>query len=526
MDAEIEARAGKPVARIFAEEGEAAFRRLEATVCADLSRESGLVIATGGGALLQAENRATMGESGVVVCLACEPGEIVKRLRDAGWSERPLLDVDDPEAEIERLLAERHEAYAAIPWHVDTTGRPVADIAAEVAALADMTTLSVSHPAGSYPIHIGPGILEYLGSALRAAGAPAGSRVAIVSNPVVWPLYGARAMATLTSAGFRVFPCSVPDGELHKTPDTVAKLYDQFLEGELERADTVLSLGGGVTGDEAGFAAATYQRGVRFVQVPTTLLAMVDASVGGKTGVDLPQGKNLVGAFKQPALVLIDPTVMSTLPLAELRSGLAEILKHGIIADPALFRELTGETLQSIGREQQASSEELDVRNEATPRPSSRPIVHPSLLVRSLKVKIDIVEQDPYERGRRMVLNLGHTFGHALEVVSGYGLSHGEAVGIGLVAAAHLAARVGLCAPGVVTQIEQAVARLGLPTRHPGAPPEQVHEAMSADKKRHRDRLRFVLPRTIGDVVVVDDVPTAQVMAVLAEITHGGGAEE
>ncbi|MBN1661149.1 MAG: 3-dehydroquinate synthase [Anaerolineae bacterium] len=514
VDAEIEARAGKPVARIFAEEGEAAFRRLEAQVCADLSRETELVIATGGGALLNPDTRAAMSVSGTVVCLTCEPDEIAARLRSAarlraaGWSERPLLDVADPEAEIERLLAERSEAYAAIPWQVDTTGRGLADVAAEVMALACAHTLNVSYPGGSYPIHIGPGTLDHLGSALRAAGAPGGSRVAVVSNPVVWPLYGAQAMGALRAASLRPFRCSVPDGEAHKALDTVARLYDQFLGGELERADTVLSLGGGVTGDEAGLAAATYQRGVRFVQVPTTLLAMVDASVGGKTGVDLPQGKNLVGAFKQPALVLIDPSVLSTLPTRHLRAGLAEVLKHGLIGDPELFDRVTSDRFQVTSGLQQAADQ-----------PSPLPPFPPSILVRALRVKIDIVERDPYEQGRRMVLNLGHTFGHAIEGVSGYALSHGEAVGVGLVAAARLAARLGICPPELAGQIEAAVAGIGLPTRYPGTSPAEVYEAMAADKKRHHDRLRFVLPRALGDVVVVDDVPPTDVHAVLSEIT-------
>ncbi|MGD8792107.1 MAG: bifunctional shikimate kinase/3-dehydroquinate synthase, partial [Anaerolineae bacterium] len=310
MDAEIEARAGKPIKRIFAEEGEAAFRRLEAELCRELAAPRGLVIATGGGALVDPANRAAMRQGGTAVCLRCEPDEIVARLAAEGGADRPLLAVADPRAEVARLLAARRPAYEAIPWQVDTTGLSVAEVATRLAPFAGVVTLPVRPgmvPGDAYPIHVGPGLLDHLGGALRAAGVPAGRRLAVVSNPVVEPLYGARTRAALEAAGFVPLACTVPDGEAHKTLATVAHLYDQFLAGGLDRSSLVLSLGGGVTGDLAGFAAATFMRGLPFVQVPTSLLAMVDASVGGKTGADLPQGKNLVGAFKQPRLVLVDP---------------------------------------------------------------------------------------------------------------------------------------------------------------------------------------------------------------------------
>ena len=339
MDAEIEARAGKSIPRIFAEQGEIAFREWESALCRELAARSGLVAATGGGALVDAANRSAMMRSGPVVCLTCDVDEILRRVGQRK-PERPLLNVANPRAEIECLLESRREAYAAIPWQVETTALSVAEAADRVAALAGIVTVPVHHPGGEYPIHLGEGLLAHTGGALRAAGAPEGSRVAVVSNPVVGPLYAAQVEASLRTAGFRPVLCLVPDGEAHKTLTTVASLYDQFLDAGLDRGDTVLALGGGVTGDIAGFAAASFMRGVRFAQSPTTLLAMVDASVGGKTGVDLPQGKNLVGAFKQPAMVLIDPRVLATLPAEEIRSGMAETLKHGLLADPGLFAEL------------------------------------------------------------------------------------------------------------------------------------------------------------------------------------------
>jgi 3-dehydroquinate synthase len=269
----------------------------------------------------------------------------------------------------------------------------------------------------------------------------------------------------------------VPEGEQHKTLATVADLYTQFLAAGLDRASTVLALGGGVVGDMAGFAAATYLRGVPFVQAPTSLLAMVDASVGGKTGVDLPQGKNLVGAFKQPQLVIMDTAVLSTLPSDEFRAGLAEIVKHGIIGAPRLFEQLEHEG----------------------------PINLVQLVADAVRVKIAVVEEDPYEKGRRAVLNLGHTFGHALELVSEYTLRHGEAVAIGIVAAAHMAVELGRCAPEVAARITELIERLGLPVAAPGYDVEAVYAAMSHDKKRAGKKLRFIIPQAIGDVVVIDD---------------------
>jgi len=513
MDAEIEARAGKPIPRIFADDGEAAFRQMEAALCEELSvrplgfsetlRVSPLVIATGGGALVDPANRALMLDSGTVVCLTCAVDEILRRVSATGDPDRPLLDVADRRAEIERLLETRREAYQAIPWQVDTTGLSVDEVAERVLEIAGAITLSVRHPGGQYPIHIGDRLLAHVGGALRAAGVPAGGRIALVSNPVVAPLYGRQVEAGLRSAGLRPFACTIPDGEQHKTLDTVATLYDRFLDGGLDRSGTVLSLGGGVTGDIAGFAAATFMRGVRFAQVPTTLLAMVDASVGGKTGVDLPQGKNLVGAFKQPALVLIDSTVLRTLPPEEVRSGMAELIKHGIIADPALFAQLETSTPQPPP--------------SALHSPSS--ILHsslaPSQISRALRVKIDVVEEDPFEHGRRAVLNLGHTVGHALERLSDFSLRHGEAVAIGMVAAARIAVKLGRADPSLADRIEGILSVWDLPVRCPPFDATAIWDAMAHDKKRRGRSLRWILPRAIGDVEITEDVPRDLVIAVL-----------
>ncbi len=496
VDVEIEARAGKPIPRIFAEDGETAFRKLEAALCGELGAQRGLVIATGGGALVSFANREQMASSGTLVCLTCDVDEILRRVQKDG-PERPLLAVSDPRAEVRRLLEARREAYRAIPWQVDTTRLSVEDVAAQVIEIAKAIVLPVRYPGGvlslskegEYPIYVGRGLLARVGGALLAAGVPAGGRVAVVSNPVVAPLYGAQVEQALREAGFWPFACSVPDGEQHKTLDSIAMLYEQFLAGGLDRSGTVLSLGGGVTGDMAGFAAASFMRGARFVQVPTTLLAMVDASVGGKTGVDLPQGKNLVGAFKQPALVLIDPAVLVTLPVEEMRSGIAEAIKHGVIADPTLFAQLETGNLQS-----------------------------PISIPRALRVKIAIVEQDPFEQGRRAVLNLGHTVGHALEKLSGFELRHGEAVGIGMVAAAHIAAQLGQASPSLAERIAGTLVAWGLPTHCPPFDIAAIQDAMTHDKKRRGKTLRWVLPHAIGKVEITEDVPFPIVQSALRAI--------
>ncbi len=491
MDTEIEARASKSIPRIFAEDGEVAFRRMEAVLCAELSAPSGRVIATGGGALVDPANRAAMMRGGTVVCLTCGPEEILRRIREAGHADRPLLDVSDPRAEIERLLAARRGAYAAIPWQVDTTALTLAEVVGRVIAFAGVLTLPVRYPGGEYAVHLGEGLLDQVGGALRAAGAPEGSRVAVVSNPVVSVLYAAQAEASLGTEGFQPFSCIIPDGEPHKTLDTVADLYDRFLGAGLDRSGTVLSLGGGVTGDVAGFAAATYMRGVRFSQVPTTLLAMVDASVGGKTGVDLPQGKNLAGAFKQPAMVVVDPTLLATLPAEEVRSGMSEVIKHAIISAPDLFSEL-----------------------EFPPATLGFPL-SAYQLGRALQVKIEVVESDPLEEGRRAVLNLGHTLGHGLEKLSDFTLRHGEAVAIGMVAAAWIAAELGRAEPELAGRIEAALRAWGLPVRCPPFAVETIWQAMAHDKKRHGRSLRWILPRAVGQVEIADDVPSSIVKHVL-----------
>ena len=357
-----------------------------------------------------------------------------------------------------------------------------------------MHTITVTHPAGSYPIYLGEGILRQTGQFLAQAGFS--GRGAVVTNKSVGQHYAGPLLDSLQLAGFTPAQINIPEGEQFKTLEPVAGLYHNFIAAKLDRRSPVMALGGGVLGDTAGFAAASFLRGVPFVQIPTTLLAMVDAGVGGKTGVDLPQGKNLVGAFKQPELVVIDPQVLKTLPPAEFTAGMAEVIKHGIIDAPDLFAA-------------------LEKQSNNAPTPYS--LLPTPLLRDAINVKVRVVQQDPFEQGRRAVLNLGHTFGHAFEQLANFNMRHGEGVAIGLVCAARLSARLGYCSAETVERITDLLAQVNLPVQPPAYPPADIWAAMFTDKKRTGNTLRFILPRAIGDVDIFTDVQRQDVEAVLTE---------
>ncbi len=499
MDAVIESRAGKTIAEIFAQDGEATFRQMEAALCRELAEKPRIVIATGGGALVPEANRTALLTQGMGVCLSCTLDTLWERLEAA--TDRPMLDTPDRRARIAALLAQRTPAYQQIPHQIDTTARSIPQVARQVVALWTDTqaattglTLPVRTPDGGYPIYLGRKLLSRAGELLADAGLRAPRQIGLVSNPIVGALYAAPVENALGRGGYTVTRCLVPDGESHKTLDTVRTMYDAFADARLDRASAIVALGGGVIGDMAGFAAATYLRGVPFVQMPTTLLAMVDSSVGGKVAVDHPRGKNLIGAFKQPALVIADLDVLQTLPPAEYRAGLAEVIKAGIIAAPELFAYL----------------EEGGAGDSAWP------------IAEAIRVKVEVVQEDPYERGRRAVLNLGHTFAHAFELLSDYQMRHGEAVSVGLVAAARLAEAVGLAEEPLAARLMRCLAAHGLPTSPPPLDPDAVWDAMGSDKKRQGGRIRFILPRRIGDVVISDAVRREDVRRALRALCGQG----
>jgi 3-dehydroquinate synthase len=357
-----------------------------------------------------------------------------------------------------------------------------------------MRTVPVSLGDRSYSIHVGPGTMPTLGRACTRLGL--GKRCAVITDANVGPRFAKAAVDSLVAAGFDAVVITVPAGEQAKALKVVAGCYDEMAAHRLERKSFVVALGGGVVGDLAGFVAATYLRGVAFVQVPTTLLAQVDSSVGGKVGVNLKAGKNLVGAFHQPRVVLCDLDAFATLPEREFRAGLAEVIKYGIIYDAPLFRRL------------ERDMDKLLARDEATLA---------SVVARCCAIKADVVSQDETESGLRAILNFGHTIGHGLEAISAYGkYLHGEAISIGQVAAAHLSAKTGLKA-AETARIRDLFARAGLPVtvKLKSAERTRLFAAMRVDKKVSAGVVRFVLAKRLGEVVWGQDVSDAEIHAAL-----------
>jgi 3-dehydroquinate synthase len=360
-----------------------------------------------------------------------------------------------------------------------------------------MASLSVVLGERSYPIEVGEGLID---DPLRYKPFLSGSRAALVTSTVVAPLYLDRVARALRAAGAEVIEVVLPDGEEHKTWHTLNLVFDALLGAHCDRRTTIVALGGGVLGDIAGFAAAVYQRGIPFIQVPTTLLAQVDSSVGGKTAVNHPLGKNMVGAFHQPQAVISDVATLQTLPMRELRAGIAEVIKHGAISDPVFFEWL------------EANMDQLLARDAAA-------LTH--AVVRSCEIKAAVVGADEREAGLRATLNFGHTFGHAIESGLGYGQwVHGEAVGAGMVMAADLSARSGLLGQADSDRIRALVARAGLPVAGPASlPAERYLELMAVDKKADGGRTRFILLERLGSAILRGDIPEARVRATLAACT-------
>jgi 3-dehydroquinate synthase len=362
-----------------------------------------------------------------------------------------------------------------------------------------MNTVQVQIPAvaaHTYDIRIGPNLLNDLGTLVKAA-VPAPS-AGLISDTNVAPLYLAIAQKSLEAAGYRVITHVLPAGEQHKTLSNASAALDTLLNAKVERATPVIALGGGVVGDLTGYVAASLLRGVPFVQVPTTLLSAVDASVGGKVGVDHPTGKNLIGAFHQPKLVLTDIATFKTLPLRELRNGLAECIKHGIIRDASLF-EFISQSAQKLLACEPAAMAELVARNVA--------------------IKAAVVHEDPFERGVRAILNLGHTFGHAIETVTDFLVAHGEGVAIGTVAACRLAVAQGRFTAREAEKVTLLFRAVSLPISCPNLDVEKAFNVMFSDKKVRGGKLRLILPTKIGHAEVVTDVPDALVKQALVSIT-------
>lgn len=445
-DSIVSAADGKSIPAIFADEGEPGFRARERAALEAACAAPGHVIALGGGALLDPACRELAESHGQVICLDV-PADVLKARIASQAGTRPLADAAE---KVDRLLATRGPHYDSFPV------RPVAHFAID----------SGDEPSD---VFVGRGLLDTVGA--WASARKLGGRAVVVGDANTFPLYGERVLASLRKAGFSATGLTIPAGEETKTIDTVMSIWRTFLAAELGRGDFAVAVGGGVVGDMTGFAAAAWMRGMRWINVPTSLLAMVDASTGGKTGCDLPEAKNMVGAFHSPTFVLADTVTLETLPPRELACGMAETIKHGFIADPGILDE-TG--------------------------------VSPAQVARSLAVKVKVVTEDAKEKGVRAKLNLGHTVGHALEIATNFSVKHGEAVAIGTVEEARLAVRLGLAPADWPDRVAAAFAKAGLPTALPdGITFESLAEIMRHDKKQRGGKISFALPCAPGDVRLV-----------------------
>lgn len=504
--------AGKSIVTIFEEGGEAMFRRLEHEHLTEVCAAERQIVSTGGGIVMDDRNRRLMETSGVVVCLEAGLGTIHRRiLAEEDPAIRPMLSDPDPLRRIGALKAERQAGYARALWTVHTDRLSPEEAAGEVARayriLVDRVegtpsphsnpskgdrqgnqphVLSVHTKAGDYPVWVGWGNLAQVGGRVREI---VGEGSTYVVTDAGASAHAAIAVDSLEAARVPVQVLELPSGEGSKTLDSARKIYGWLASCRAERGDLVLAVGGGVVGDVAGFAAATYLRGIRFAQVPTTLLAMMDSSIGGKTGVDLSEGKNLVGAFHQPQFVLDDVRTLQTLPERERISGWAEAIKHGLIADEGLLRsfEEEGEAIRSLDG-----------------------AVTTEIIARSVAIKADVVSRDERETlGLRVLLNYGHTIAHALEAATGYEkYLHGEAVSIGMMGAAAVCFGLDMLTYADVDRQRRLLEAYGLPVRLDQSGLEgAISAAMALDKKTVGGAIRWVLLDGIGHAVTRSDVP-------------------
>lgn len=522
-DHEIEARTGVAISVIFEIEGEASFRQREADVIRDLCQQQDIVLATGGGAVLNPQSRELLHTRGTVVYLKASISNILHRTRHD--KKRPLLRTPDPRKKLEELEQQRDPLYREVAHVVIETGQPqlqtlVQTIVEKLPAPAnefDQTaqkiikqvptanqnkvimeqeihqarTLQVDLGERAYPITIGEGLLS--NPALLQSRVK-GQRVVIVTNTVVAPLYLDNLTKQLNVIGKQTEAIILPDGEEYKNWENLMLVFDGLLAKKCDRKTTLLALGGGVIGDMTGFAASAYMRGIPFVQIPTTLLAQVDSSVGGKTGINHPLGKNMIGAFYQPQAVIADVSTLNTLPDRELSAGLAEVIKHGAIIDSGFFTWIENNIEKLRVKDVEALS---------------------YAVLRSCEIKANVVRQDEREGGLRAILNFGHTFGHAIESGLGYGnWLHGEAVGCGMVMAADLSYRLGYIDFVSKTRITKLVEAAGLPIIAPDLGEQTWLDLMEVDKKNEGGQIKFILLKPLGSCLITE-VPKELLLATL-----------
>ncbi len=502
IDALIEEECKESIPTVFARYGEDYFRTCESHALVNaIHTTNRAIIATGGGIVLRQENRMLMAEQGVRIFLHVEPTTAIERLQ-AQYANaiaqgiipetRPLLAGPDPLAALQALLNARTHWYEEAEFTCSTQEKSIEYVTQEILAmlissgeLGDVAPVVRHVQVGDgYDVIVDWGSVGRLAQYLSQLGTP--SRIFLFTDANIARLYAPAIMHSLSAAGFDPQLYIVPAGEKSKSQQQVNAIYDWLLEQHAERRETIIALGGGVVGDLVGYAAATYLRGIPLIQIPTSLLAQVDAAIGGKTGINHPKGKNLIGAFYHPRLVLVDPSMLLTLPVRERTEGWAEVVKYGIILDAELFAQL------------EAHANML------------RMFVHPpidllcQIIARCIDLKVMIIEEDEREQGRRAILNYGHTIGHALENVAGYGeWLHGEAVALGMVAAAAMAKEADMFSSEDMERQNRLLATLGLPIVYEGPVGAQdILASMRLDKKVARKQVQWVMPQRIGEVTV------------------------
>lgn len=519
-DEMIVSQAGRSIAEIFQEDGESAFRRLERSALESISRGQRQVVSTGGGIVIDERNRRIMEATGLIVCLEARADTIYHRLSnpaeiDGPQAVRPLLLHSDPLRRITSLKTDRQALYAQAHWTIHTDRLSAAEVASEavrawnrIAPNADQDSThddalaaTVRTSSGDYPVWVGWGLAETIGQRVKARIGPGAAYVITDENA---QRHARKAQMSMEAAGIPSHLFVMEPGEMHKSMDTLSHIYRWLAERKAERGHLIVAVGGGVVGDVGGYAAATYLRGMPLVQAPTSLVSMMDASIGGKTAVDLPQGKNLVGSFKHPEFVLADVETLSTLPARALVSGWTEAIKHALILDEPLLRVFE-ENVEAIS--------------------SLDPEIASGALRRSVAIKAKVVSQDERETlGVRALLNYGHTTAHALEAATGYDqYLHGEAVGIGMTAAAHIANWMGMLTSEEFRRQCSVLEAYGAPLAYDGVDPASIRDAMSMDKKTVGGKIRWVLLDGIGNAVTRSDVPSELVDRALREVSmqHG-----
>jgi len=595
-DDEVVKLASKSIDEIFRQDGEGQFRKLEREVIRKACQQRQTVIAIGGGAIVERQNYELLAEKGLLFCLEAKPETIYQRLfQNATYGceteVRPLLATNNPLERIRQLKASRQPYYANSDWTIHTDRLSLSQVAEEVVrgwqllhgAFPERDSSVASLPQNdkerrarndkrktgndigkdiakdiacwvetatqSYPVFVGYGLLDKLGEKIKKTGLS--GVMSIISDETVFSIYGQKVESILQNAGFAVNTFAMPPGEESKNINSAIRLYDFLVEQRVERDDILIALGGGMVGDLAGFVAATFLRGMPWILLPTSLMAMVDASIGGKVGVNHPQGKNLIGAFYQPSFVLADVHTLNTLPDRELTSGWAEVIKYGLTLDKGFFEFLEANADKLIKLEPNAVTQAI---------------------IRSAAIKAQIVSEDEKERGGRIILNYGHTIAHGLEAASQYKrFLHGEAVAIGMMGAAKLSQRLGLLSSDIVERQQSLLQRFGLPTRWEGilgdcfvakAPRNdrkgchsegldealskakgqrpknllftpfrasahqdelreaisEVTKAMELDKKIRAKAIRWVLLTDIGQTTICSDIPRRDVLAILQEL--------